>query len=208
MPGLTLQTDAFVLLKRPPSDAFQGCTVFSAEHGPLHILQRLPKKSAASQITLDLFDEVSLILESSNQGQTWFVKELRLINRPTGIGRGYETLRHASAFATLIARNRVSEESRLQVGELLRQVLAAFATSDRPDAVYFKALYCFARDEGYPVRQQWLPTLPDDLREAALTMLRSPLTSLGRSDGPDARSSLLIRRLEEYLRGHTEVLLD
>ena len=87
MPGLTLQTDAFVLLKRPPTDAFQGCIVFSTEHGPLHILQRLPKKSAASQVTLDLFDEATFFLESSNQGQTWFVKELNLLNRQTGIGR-------------------------------------------------------------------------------------------------------------------------
>jgi hypothetical protein len=208
MPGLTLQTDAFVLLKRPPTDAFQGCIVFSTEHGPLHILQRLPKKSAASQVVLDLFDEAAFFLESSNQGQTWFVKELNLLNRQTGIGRSYETLRLASAFATLIARNRVSEESRPQVGELLRQVFAAFTTSDRPDAVYFKALYCFARDEGYPVRQQWLPTLPTDLRAAAENLLRSPLASLESDGRPDAQSSLLIRRLEEYLRGHTEVLLD
>ena len=60
MPGLLLQTDAFVLLKRPPTDKFQGYSVFSTEHGPLHVLQRLPKKSAASQVTLDLFDEAAL----------------------------------------------------------------------------------------------------------------------------------------------------
>jgi hypothetical protein len=208
MPGLQLQTDAFVLLKRPPTDRFQGCTVFSTEHGPLHVLQRLPKKSAASQVTLDLFDEAALLLESSNQGQTWFVKEIRLLHRPTGIGRGYETLRLASAFASVIARNRVSEDSRAQVGALLRQVFAAFATTDRPDVVYFKALYCFARDEGYPVRQQWLPMLPAELRPEAEAMLRAPVASLAQAGGGETTSDILIRRLEEYLRGHTEVLLD
>ena len=30
MAGRTLQTDAFILLRRPPTDAFQGFTVFSA----------------------------------------------------------------------------------------------------------------------------------------------------------------------------------
>ena len=208
MPGLSLQTEAFVLLKRPPSDRFQGFVAYSPEHGPLQIMQRLALKAAATQVTLDLFDEVALILESSNQGQTWFVKETRLINRPSGIGRTYETLRQASAFATLIARNRVAEESRATVGDLLRQAFAAFAASDRPDVVYFKALYSFARDEGYPVRQQWRPTLPADLRATADLALRSPLSDLAPTDVPAARATLLIRRLEEYLRGHTEVLLD
>lgn len=208
MPGLSLQTEAFVLLKRPPSDRFQGCTVFSPEHGSLHVLQRLGKKAASTQATLDLFDEVYLQLESSNQGQTWFVVEVRLLQRPTGIGRTYEALRQASAFANLIARNRVAEEGRAAVGQLLRQAFAAFATSDRPDLVYFKALYAFARDEGYPVRQQWRPTLPADLRATADLALRTPLQELAPADVPAARATLLIRRLEEYLRGHTEVLLE
>lgn len=208
MPGLMLQTDAFVLLKRPPSDAFQACTVFSPEHGPLHVLQRLPKKSAASQLTLDLFDEVALQLETSNQGQTWFTKEIRLLHRSSGIGRSYETLRLASEFTALIARNRVPEDGRAKVGALLRQVFASFATSTRPDIVYFKALYCFARDEGYPVKQHWLPMLPAELRRLADDILYLPVASLEEA-AIDARSSqLLLRRLEEYLRGHTEILLD
>lgn len=208
MPGLTLQTDVFVLLKRPPSDAFQTCSVFSAAHGPLLVLQRLPKKSAASQVTLDLFDEAALQLESSNQGQTWFVKEIRLLQRHGGIGRSYENLRLASAFAALISRNRVTEESRATVAALLRQVFTAFAASPRPDIVYFKALYCFARDEGYPVRQQWLPTLPGDLRATATEFLHTPLAAFEPSKVEERTSAILLGRLEDYLRGHTEVLVD
>ena len=60
-----LQTDAFVLLKRPPADSFQSFNVFSAEHGALLILQRVAKKSANTSVALDLFDEASLDLESS-----------------------------------------------------------------------------------------------------------------------------------------------
>jgi len=208
MPGLTLQTDAFVLLKQPPTDSFQACTVFSPEHGPLHVLQRLPKKSAASQVNLDLFDEAALMLESSNQGRTWFIKELRLLHRPSGIGRSYETLRLASEFAGLIARNRVNEDSRAKVGALLRQVFTSFASERRADIVYFKALYCFARDEGYPLKQHWLPMLPVDLRRTAEDLLHLPVASLTESEINPTRSALLTRRLEEYLRGHTEVLLD
>lgn len=206
MPGLSLHTDAFILLKRPPSDSFQNYTVFSPEHGTFLALQRIPKNTTRSQVApLDLFDEASLILESSNQGQTWFIKESRLITRHEGIGKSYEALLHASAFAGLIARNAVPEEHRETVGAFLRQVFAAFATATRPDIAHFKALYCFARDEGYPIKQHWVPTLPVEDRRQVVELLNQPLTAQTSSAPAVKRLHL---RLEEYLRGHTEILID
>ena len=208
MPGQPLETDAFVLLKRPPTDAFQSLNVFSAEHGALLVLQRLPKKTSPAALALDLFDEVSLALESSNQGQTWFVREARLIARHATLGRSYDTLRLASALATLIARNPVSEESRPAIAALVRQALASFAASPRPDLVWFKTLYRFAREEGHPVAQQWLPMLPETIREEARHLLRTPLAQLENAQPPPAAAAPLIRRLQDYLGGYAEMTLD
>ena len=205
MPAQSLQTEAFVLAKRLPSDSFQTFSLFSAEHGPLLALQRVAKKSGATSVALDLFDEVALLLETSNQGRTWFVKEARLILRQSGIGRSYDALRLASALASLIARNTVDEDSRAAVAELLRGALAAFAAGARPDIVYFKSLYRFARDEGYPLKQQWFPTLPASDRAEVVTLLNRPLAEQTADVVTVAR---LQRRLEDYLRGHTEILLD
>ncbi len=205
MPGLPLQTDAFVLSKRPPADTFQTFNVFSAEHGALLILQRLAKKSAGTAVALDLFDEASLLLESSNQGRTWFVKETRLVTRHPDLGRSYETLVAASALASLVARNPVPEESRLAVASLLRTALAALAAGARPDIVYLKSLYCFARDEGYPLKQQWFPLLPAADRATVAPLLNRPLSD---QTAPPAVVHALQRDLENYLRGHTDILLD
>ena len=214
MAGRTLQTDAYVLLRRPPTDSFQTFTVFSPEHGALLILQRVPKKSAsgtaasrraAPHLALDLFDEVALDLESSNPGRTWFVKEARLNTRHAAIGRNYDTLRFASALAALIARNPVHEESRAQVAALLRTAFAALETAERSDIVFFKSLYCFARDEGYPVKQQWIAALPPADRASVTGLLNQPLTA---QTAPATEVARLQRRLEDYLRGHTEILLD
>ena len=205
MPALSIQTDGFVLLKRPPADTFQTLTVFSAEHGALVILQRVAKKSAGTAIALDLFDEASLLLESSNQGRTWFVKEAMLITRHAELGRSYETLFAASALASLVARNHVHEESRTGVATLLRIALAALAGGARPDIVYFKSLYCFARDEGYPLKQQWFPTLPTADRETVALLLNRPLAE------QTALAATVLRLqhgLEHYVRGNTEILLD
>src|SRR5262249_32636739 len=142
-PAQSLQTDAFILLKRPPTDAFQSFSAFSAEHGALHILQRVAKKSATTSVVLDLFDEASLLLDSSTQGQTYFVKEARLITRQTQIGKTYEALRLASSLTTLNAPNHVDADSRAAIAELLRHALVAFGSTARSDIVYFKSLYRF-----------------------------------------------------------------
>jgi hypothetical protein len=205
VPSQSLQTDAFILLKRPPADAFQSFNVFSAEHGPLLTLQRIARKASAESAALDLFDEVSLGLESSNQGRTWFIKEARLIKRYEGIGRSYDTLRLASALATLVARNPVDEDSRAAVAELLRSAFHAFASGPRPDVVYFKSLYRFGRDEGYPLKQEWFPTMPASDRAEVAGLLNRPLAE--QTAAPEAVVRLQ-RRLEDYLRHHTEVLLD
>jgi hypothetical protein len=152
-----------------------------------------------------LFDEVSLRLESPNQGRSWFVLETRLVRRHPGLGASYETLRLASAFAALIARNPVHEDSRRAVADLLRAALAAFAASARPDIVYFKSLYRFSRDEGYPLKQQWYPTLPAADRATVAALLNQPLAT---QNAPSADVTRLLHRLEQYLRGHTEILLE
>ncbi len=201
-----LQTDAFVLAKRPAAaDGWLTLTLFSPEHGSLLGLQRLPKRPSKSQVTLDLFDEVSLGLESANQGRTWFVREARLIARRTDIGRSYEGLRGASAFARVIARNPVSPEDRATVAGLLRSAFEAFAGGVRPDVVHFKCLYRFARDEGYPVKQEWLPALAPADREIALALINLPLAAQTSAAADVARVQAL---LEEYLRTSTEILLE
>jgi hypothetical protein len=203
VPGQTLTTDAFVLEKRPPTDAFQALLFFSPEHGNLMALHRVPKKPSATHVSADLFDEVSVILESSNQGRSWFVKELRVAARRSGIGRSYEALKFASALVAIIARNPVHEESRESVGKLLKTALDSFAQGVRPDVVYLKSLYLFARDEGYPVKQEWIPSLAEPERVGAAAVLNS---KLGEQAVPPPEVAVIRDRLESYLEANTEII--
>lgn len=204
MAGPSLSTAAWILQKSPPKEAFQPAAAYSAEHGTLRILQRVPRKPTPNHIPLDLFDHADLLLDAGSNG-TWFVKEVRLQHRHTGIGQNYRRLQHASAFTSLIARNPVHEESRAAVAGLIGTALAAFATSDRPDVVGFKSLYCFARDEGYPLKQQWWPTLPREDRNDVATLLNQPVAE---QTSPTEQVAHLHRCLEDYLRSHTEILID
>jgi hypothetical protein len=204
VPGQTLTTDAFVIEKRPPADAFQTFLLFSPEHGNLLVLQRISKKLSATHATPDLFDEVTAMLESSNQGRTWFAKEVRIVTRRTGIGGSYDALRFACALVAIIGRNPVHEESREAVAKLLRTALDSFAGGVRPDAVYLKSLYLFARDEGYPVKQEWIPSLSDTDRAGATSVLNNKVGE--QALAPDAVARIR-ENLEFYLGANTEIII-
>lgn len=205
MGGQTLSTEALVLDKRVPTESFQGFTVFSPDHGPLMILQRVVRKPSAGQVSLDLFDEGSFLLETSNQGHTWFVKEVRLLSRKPAIGRDYDTLRFACLVAQLVLRNPPAEDGRVRVYASVHRALEAFSTSDRPDIVNFKSHYRFARDEGYPLKQQWLPTLSATDQETAAALITRPVADL---ETPAPLVERLQHRLQDYLRNQTEIVVD
>lgn len=204
MAGPTLQTEAFILNRETPKEAFQPFTAFSAEHGNLRILQRIPRKPNPTHSPLDLFDHVALILDAGSSG-TWFVKEVRVLTRFAAIGAGYRRLQHAVEFTSLIARNPMHEDSRDSVYRLLQTALSAFAHSERPDVVGFKSHFCFARDEGYPIKEHWFPTLPSDDRKAVAELLNQPAANQTLETDAVAR---LHQKLEDYLRGHTDILVD
>ena len=67
MAGPTIHTEAHILQKAPPKEAFQPATAFSAEHGTLRILQRVPRKPKPDHLTLDLFDHVALVLDPGDR---------------------------------------------------------------------------------------------------------------------------------------------
>jgi len=204
VPGQPLQTTAFILTRQPSgSDKFEQLSAYAADHGVLHCLRRETQGKTAST-PLDLFDEAELWLESTNQGRTWFIKEHRLIERHAGIGRSYEALRGAAALGQLISRNPVPDESRAAISGLLRSSFGAFAAGGRPDIVWLKALYCFLRDEGYPVKQQWWPALAADAREAAATLLNQPVAA--QTAGVEVVATLT-RRLEDWVKAETEIRL-
>lgn len=205
MPGQQLQTTAFILAKQPSgSDSFEQLTAFSAEHGVLLCLRRIPQGKATAT-PLDQFDETDLWLESSNQGRTWFIKEPRLIRRHDGIGRSYDALRAAAALGSLLIRNPVPDESRKAVAGLLRSTFSALADGGRPDIVWFKALYCLLRDEGYPVKQQWWPQLGAPDRDTAAHLLNQPLAAQTADPATVAR---ITRRLEDWVQAETEIRLS
>ena len=204
MAGQSLQTTGFVLQKPPAQDRHQQVLLFSAEGGQLLCFQRLSSRQPA--VPLDLFDEVAATLTSTNQGRTWFFGEVRVQRRFAGIGLSFAALQEASAFARVLTRNQVHEESRPAVLALLGTALQAWSDGRRADAVALKALYTFARDEGYPVKEDWAASLRGSDLENARRVLNEPLAALAAIDADSV--ARLLESLRRYLRGHAELAIE
>ncbi len=204
MPAQTLVTGAIILDRATSGDLWMRFTCFSAEDGNLDCLQRQSRR-AGGTTPLDLFDHAQLVLETRNNGRTWFIKEATTVARRAGLGRSYEALRHACRFARILARNPVHEESREAVHALLVRALDAWENQPRPDAVYFKALHLLARDEGYPIRESWWRRLDPGDREAVDAMLREPAAAQTTSEQTARR---LIAAMEGFVRQETEIRIE
>lgn len=200
-----LQTTGFILGRQPSgSDSFEQLAVFSESDGLLVCLRRVSAKAATAATPLDLFDEAELWLESSTQGRTWFIKEHRHLVRRPGLGRSYDALSAAAQLARLVQRNPVPDESRAPIAALLRQSLGALEAGARPDIVWIKALFCFLRDEGYPVKQQWWPQLSAADRAAAAQLLNQPAAA---QNPEPVLVAHLIEQLEHWVATDTELRL-
>ena len=193
----TLDCGFLVLDRSPAAEPWMRLTVFSSSEGLLHCLQRVSSRPTAPAPPLDLFDEVRATLETRNQGRTWFIREAAVQRRRSGLGASYAVLAHACRFSRVLARTPVHQDSRLNVHALLHRALDAWETGLRPDAVYFKCLFLLARDEGFPVREAWLDTLPDSARATASSILSRPTADQVASE---AATADLTRRLEEELQ--------
>jgi hypothetical protein len=185
-------------------------TCFSPTDGLLTALLR-PSRNQKQDTSPapDLFDRLALTLQHGRNSPgdgPWFVREHRLLVRHAAIGRDYPTLAAASRLARLVTRNPGPQDSRAAIDALLAQAFAALTRAGtRPEAIYFKSLYCLSRDEGLPLKQEWLPALPASDRALVAAALNQP------ADSPAvalADLTRLTKRLESYLVAEHDLVID
>ncbi|MBL4575651.1 MAG: hypothetical protein JKY51_06085 [Opitutaceae bacterium] len=201
MPSLLLSIEGIVLSKELSGDSWLRLIVFSAQNGNVLCLKRLSQRKSLDS-SIDFFDELQLNLESRNQGRSWFISEYHHLNNSQEIGKNYDALIHASRFTKILAGNTLHEESRRPVYQLFKNALSAWRTGIRPEVTLLKSIYILARDEGYPVKEDWCEKLPTRDRASLRSILSSPVVEQKTSE-QEAHSLLL--SLEHYLNHYTDI---
>ena len=158
MSGKLLSTEGFVLDRQETGESYRRYQVLSREHGLLLCLKRQAVKRAPRSQP-DLFDLAVLELEQPARSKSWFIREYRLLKRHSAIGGNYGALRYASEFSRILVKNLEHAESFAGIYRLCVRAFESWEAGVRPEVVFFKCLYVFAREEGYAVKQQWRASL-------------------------------------------------
>ena len=202
---MTKQEEALVLKTEPSGESFLKLHVLTAESGIFLCMKRISKKTNTST-TPDLFDTAVILLETSQQGTMRFVKEYQLMQRRDVIGQNYRSLRNASRLSQLLVTNASHMPESEWLFTLTKRAFDAFTAGKAPDVVLLKSLYLLLKDEGYPVRESWWPTLRTDLRKAAKRLLSKP--SPAHIDKPEQKTCESIEQhLTEWMRSQTDLII-
>ena len=176
-PTRTLQ--GVVLSREESGEGSLRIRVFSSDEGLVLVYKRLASKRASGSLP-DLFDEVELRLSRPRTGSdsVSFVSEWRPLIRRPELARGQSRLGTASALSLLYQRNGAHLAEPAPAAKLLADALDSLVAGYSPVAVYLKALYRFARVEGFPVKEAWWQSLSLVQKQNAAEILNVPLRDL------------------------------
>ena len=196
----------FLVLKTELSgESFIKVHGVCVEDGFLLALKRLSKKSTS--VRPDLFEEAEVAFERGrNNADMRFIKDYRVLDQYASIGDHYRSLKEASRFARLLVDN----GSVLVVDEAfydqLKATLRAFAANRAPEVVHLKSAYLLLRNEGFPVKEDWWPTLSPEERSQVATLINRPVADSLSDESREAAESAL-DHLHRWVRYNTELIL-
>lgn len=180
MPEKAKLFSGFILDRIVQGEKFWRVVILTREYGAQPCLVRIAGKNKTTCVP-DLFDEAEILLDKPKAGTDSalrFAKEYRLVRRNVGISGNYSALVCASKFASLLAKNTFPPDSHTGIYRLSENVFRAFGEKPNPDATYLKALWTLARDNGYPVREDWFENSCFEDREGIAAVLKTPLEQL------------------------------
>lgn len=195
---------ALILRLAPSGESFLKLDILSPEHGGFLCLKRVSKKNP-QQAAPDLFDTADLLIETSKQGTAKFIKEYQLAQRRESIGASYHSLRHASEFTGLLARNAPHMADPAELFDLAERTLNAFADRKAPEVVHLKAIYLLLKNEGYPIRESWWPQLPHHLKEPAREAINTPAPDKSSAQTRET-NEFALQNLYQWLERETDLV--
>jgi hypothetical protein len=200
--GLT----GIVLSIEPAGGRFLRARIFDEDNGlcSAHFpgsIAKMPKL-----VPPDLFDDLECRLNPNRSPSSIpFVAEYQKVRSFRELARNPTHFLSASKIARFYLQNGshlLEPSPRLK---LLRTALSSFARAGDPQAVLLKLYFCFARDEGLPVRESWLNTLPGILAAEANKILFEPIN---RSVSREHFLDELIGSIKLWMNSETELMLE
>lgn len=173
MRGHLHRWEGTLLFRAPHGETHLKLELYSAEAGLKVILMRTPSARGKCQGEVpDLFDEAIIEAVEKAGGGAPFLREYRTISRRMEVATSPGGFLAACELAGWLRRNAPHLPDHASAHHTLGQALQAWQRGGAPKTVLLKALYLFAREEGFPVKEDWFPSLGLPFRNTIAQLLR------------------------------------
>jgi len=162
-----------VLSREPAGERFLRIHIFDQTSGLRVALFPRHLKKAAKAPPPDLFDDIQCLLHQQPSANSIpFVRDFEKIHTFRNLATQPSLFLTAGEMARFYLTNGSHLLDPAPQLKLLRTSLEALGRASVPKVVLIKLYFCFARNEGLPVRESWLAGLPEDRGESALLILK------------------------------------
>lgn len=203
MAGQTVHISGIILKKEASGEQFFRLTLLSAEHGSVLAMLRRPKRNSRTP-SPDLFDEVEMVLEKKGENGFGFVKELTIQHQRRALAKSFIALELACEWSSILSKNLPRETESEAIYALFKKALDAWEKRKHPEAIFFKCLFVYAKDEGYPVKHDWFEKLTHSERVEVAKILNTPIPEL--ETNPEVCRKW-IDALKHYIQHYTDILI-
>ena len=192
-----------VLSREQTGGRFLRIRLFSAELGLSGALFPISSQKKINPPAPDFLDEVECLFNNKkSENSIPFIREFETIESY----RDLATYPLLFMTASEIARFYLNNGSHLldpgPQFKLLRSSLDSFRRARVPNVVLLKVYYCFARNEGLPVRESWLFGLPKPLYNDVVTILGQPVDQ---ANIEQSKINDIMESLKIWMNGETEL---
>lgn len=191
----TRTLEALLLDCTPHGESFLQLVLLSPQKGMLYALMRQSRSKTIPQP--DPPQLVEIVLERSRSSGPYFVREWQASADWRVLARDWVAFSSWARILRFLRPHLHHLENPAPPFQLLLRSLNALIPPSDPYAVELKTLFVFGRNEGYPVQQQWLPSLPKGQLTIARSTLFSPLSAASTARAEELQP--IITSLKLYL---------
>ncbi len=192
-----MDRDLVIVLDRVLSgERFFSLSLFGRSKGPFRGMVRRSRQ----RMPPDHFDSgVAEWGRSRRGGDLVFIDDFQFEKRRSGIARDWDRMRTAARLGMVFFRNGNHLEDPAEAFAICQRALDWLNEPCSSGAVYLKALYRFAREEGFAVKQGWWSDLNPPDRDRAKAILQSPIPAVDPAICQGPSMDELVGSLERWL---------
>lgn len=194
---------AIIIDRETRPEAKLMLTAFSPQEGLIYIFKKMSAKKTS--LAPDLFDEIICTVQSAGENSPIrFLKDFEPAAQRAEIAGSYAKLCAACHIAAIAKLNGQNIDEKPEFARLLAKTFDAIKNAADADAVKIKFLYAFAKNQGYPVKEEFFNSLSAGDKESFTSIINTPASFI---EPETSRSGKLIERVCRWIESSTDILL-